>query len=218
MKQETDSLMQIYQTFNSGMLKLFPSLRGEALPMTEAMIQVYTGNQRKFTAQQQPQYIYSPREMSRWVRGIYEAIAQMDAGISKEELCRIWTHEGLRLFCDRLVEEEDRKWCHNMIDDVARKWFAGVDFDIALKRPLFYTTWLSKETRKVEREELKEFLAARLRVFYEEMLDVKLVVFDEVLEHILRIDRVLRQPMGHLLLCGDAGVGKTVLTKFVRYV
>jgi dynein heavy chain 1, cytosolic len=55
--------------------------------MTEAMIQMHTGNQRKFTAQQQPQYIYSPREMSRWVRGIYEAIAQMDAGISKEELC-----------------------------------------------------------------------------------------------------------------------------------
>jgi dynein heavy chain 1, cytosolic len=186
--------------------------------MTEAMIQMHTGNQRKFTAQQQPQYIYSPREMSRWVRGIYEAIAQMDAGISKEELCRIWTHEGLRLFCDRFVEEKDRKWCHNMIDDVERKWFAGVDFDIALKRPLFYTTWLSKETRKVERDELKEFLAARLRVFCEEMLDIKFVVFDEVLEYILRIDCVLCQPMGHLLLCGDAGVVKTVLPEFVRYV
>ena len=117
-----------------------------------------------------------------------------------------------------MVEDEDRTWCRDKIDEVARKWFAGVDFDIALKRPIFYTTWLSKETRKVEKEELKEFLSARLRVFYEEILDVKLVVFDEVLEHILRIDRVLRQPMGHLLLCGDAGAGKTVLTKFVRYV
>jgi dynein heavy chain 1 len=136
--------------------------------------------------------------------------------LTKEELVRQWTHEALRLFCDRLVDEKDRIWCHNMIDEVAQSKFAGVDFEVALKRPLFYTTWLSKETRKVEREELKEFLAARLRVFYEEMLDVQLVVFDEVLEHILRIDRVLRQPMGHVLLCGDAGAGKTVLTKFVR--
>jgi dynein heavy chain 1 len=213
---ETDSLMQIYRTFNGGMIKLFPNLRGETDAMTEAMIEVYTENQKRFTAQQQPQYIYSPRELSRWVRGIYEAVVQVDVGLSKAELCRVWAHEGLRLFCDRLVEEEDRKWCHDKIDEVARKWFAGVDFDTALKRPIFYTTWLSKETRKVEREELKEFLAARLRVFYEEMLDVKLVIFDEVLEHILRIDRVLRQPMGHLLLCGDAGAGKTVLTKFVR--
>ena len=208
--------MQIYRTFNGGLLKLFPSFRGETEAMTEAMIEVYTANQIRFTAQQQPQYIYSPRELSRWVRGIYESIHQMDTGLTKEELVRIWAHEALRLFCDRLVEDEDRKWCHDKIEEIAKQKFAGVDFDVALKRPLFYTTWLSKETRKVEREELKEFLAARLRVFYEEMLDVKLVVFDEVLEHILRIDRVLRQPMGHLLLCGDAGCGKTVLTKFVR--
>ena len=211
-----DSLNQIYRTFNGGMLKLFPSLRGETQAMTDAMIEVYTENQKRFTTAQQPQYIYSPRELSRWVRGIYEATSHMDTGLTKEELVRQWTHEALRLFCDRLVDEKDRIWCHNMIDDVARSKFAGVDFEVALKRPLFYTTWLSKETRKVEREELKEFLAARLRVFYEEMLDVQLVVFDEVLEHILRIDRVLRQPMGHVLLCGDAGAGKTVLTKFVR--
>ena len=35
--------------------------------------------------------------------------------------------------------------------------------------------------------------------------------FDDVLEHVLRIDRVLRQPLGHLLLVGESGAGKTVL-------
>jgi dynein heavy chain 1 len=97
-------------------------------------------------------------------------------------------------------EEDDRKWYHNMIDDVARKWFAGVDFDIALKRPLFYTTWLSKETRNVEREELKEFLAARLRVFYEECWMSSLSCLTRYWS-ISFAYRVLRQPMGHLLLC-----------------
>eukprot|EP00980_Cylindrotheca_fusiformis_P017634 scaffold5529_cov117-Cylindrotheca_fusiformis.AAC.11 len=215
---EKDSLMQIYRTFNGGMMKLFPNLKGETDPMTEAMVEVYTENQNRFNPTIQPQYFYSPRELSRWVRGIYEAIVNMDQGVSREELTRIWAHEGLRLFCDRLVSDEDKKWCHDKIDEVAQKWFAGVDFDVALKRPLFYTSWLSKETREVEREELKEFLSARLRVFYEEELDVPLVIFDEVLEHILRIDRVLRQPMGHLLLCGDSGAGKTVLSKFVSWM
>ena len=159
---EKDSLLQIYRTFNGGMMKLFPNLRGETDALTEAMVEVYQRNQTKFTPEMQPQYFYSPRELSRWVRGIYEAVANMDQGLTKEELVRIWAHEGLRLFGDRLVEEEDAKWCHDMIDEIAQKWFAGVDFEIALKRPLYYTTWLSKETRKVEREELKEFLAARL--------------------------------------------------------
>ena len=215
---ERDSLMQIYRTFNGGMMKLFPNLKGETDSMTEAMVEVYTENQQRFKPTNQPQYFYSPRELSRWVRGIYESIVNMDQGVTREELTRIWAHEGLRLFGDRLVEDEDRKWCHDKIDEVAQKWFAGVDFGVALKRPLFYTSWLTKETRKVEREELKEFLAARLHVFYEEELDVPLVVFDEVLEHILRIDRVLRQPMGHLLLCGDSGAGKTVLSKFVSWM
>jgi dynein heavy chain 1 len=215
---EKDSLMQIYRTFNGGMMKLFPNLKGETDAMTEAMVELYMMNQTKFKPENQPQYFYSPRELSRWVRGIYESVSNLDAGLTREGLVRVWAHEGLRLFSDRLVEDVDKLWCSKTIDDIARRWFAGVDFDVALKRPMFYTTWLSKDTRQVDRVELKEFLAARLRVFYEEELDVSLVVFDEVLEHILRIDRVLRQPMGHLLLVGDSGAGKTVLSKYVSWM
>jgi dynein heavy chain 1 len=213
-----DSLLQIYRTFNGGMMKLFPNLKGETEAMTEAMVEVYLKNQMKFKPDIQPQYFYSPRELSRWVRGLYEAVVNLDAGLTREELVRIWAHEGLRLFSDRLVEDSDKDWCGKMIDDAAKRWFAEVDFDVALAKPIFYTKWLSKDTRRVERDELKEFLSARLRVFYEEELDVPLVVFDEVLEHILRIDRVLRQPMGHLLLVGDSGAGKTVLSKFVSWM
>ncbi len=45
-----------------------------------------------------------------------------------------------------------------------------------------------------------------------------LVVFDSVMDHILRIDRVLRQPLGHLLLVGASGVGKTTLSRFVSWM
>jgi len=69
----------------------------------------------------------------------------------------------------------------------------------------------------VELEDLRAHVEARLKVFYEEELDVPLVVFDDVLDHVLRIDRVLRQPLGHLLLVGESGAGKTVLTRFVAW-
>lgn len=61
-------------------------------------------------------------------------------------------------------------------------------------------------------------MEARLKIFYEEQLNVPIVVFDEVLEHILRIDRVLRQPLGHLLLVGSSGVGKTTLSRFASWL
>jgi dynein heavy chain 1 len=48
----------------------------------------------------QPHYIYSPREMTRWVRGICEALKPLD-NLSIEGLVRIWAHEALRLFQDR---------------------------------------------------------------------------------------------------------------------
>ena len=62
---------------------------------------------------------------------------------------------------------------------------------------------------------MREYITARLRTFNEEELNVHLVVFDEVLDHILRINRVLLQPLGHLLLVGNSGVGKSTLTRFV---
>lgn len=54
-----------------------------------------------------------------------------------------------------------------------------------------------------------------MREFNTDDSNVELVVFDDVIEHVLRIDRVLMQTMGHLLLVGSSGAGKTTLTKYV---
>lgn len=65
---------------------------------------------------------------------------------------------------------------------------------------------------------LKEFLKEKLITFSEEEYDMELVMFPEVVEHIAKIDRVLRQPIGHLLLVGASGVGKTTLSKLVSWI
>lgn len=63
----------------------------------------------------------------------------------------------------------------------------------ALARPILYSNWLSKDYLPVEQEELRDYVQARLKVFYEEELDVPLVLFNEVLDHVLRIDRIFKQ-------------------------
>lgn len=62
--------------------------------------------QERFTQDIQPHYIYSPREMTRWVRGIFEALRPLET-LPVEGLIRIWAHEALRLFQDRC---ETRTW------------------------------------------------------------------------------------------------------------
>jgi len=131
---------------------------------------------------------------------------------------RLFVHEGLRLFEDRLVYAEEKEWCNQAIDEVARKWFPSMDAEKALKRPLLFSSYIKKDYVSVSQEELKNYIEGRLRTFYEEELNVQLVVFDSVIDHILRIDRVLCQPLGHLLLVGASGVGKTTLTRFVAWL
>ncbi|XP_038118676.1 dynein heavy chain, cytoplasmic isoform X2 [Culex quinquefasciatus] len=211
------SLKQIYGTFSRAMLRLMPSLRGYAEPLTNAMVEFYLSSQDRFTQDMQPHYVYSPREMTRWVRGICEAIRPLD-NLAVEGLVRLWAHEALRLFQDRLVEESERRWTNENIDLVAMKHFPSVDREKALERPILYSNWLSKDYMPVNRAELRDYVKARLKVFYEEELDVPLVLFDEVLEHVLRIDRIFRQPQGHLLLIGVSGAGKTTLSRFVAWM
>ena len=211
------SLTQIYGTFNNAILKIIPTLRGYSDALTRAMIQVYLESQKRFTPDIQPHYVYSPRELTRWVRAVYEAIRPLET-LPLEGLVRIWAHEALRLFSDRLISDEERQWTEETVDRVALEHFPNVQEEVALRRPILFSNWLSKNYVPVARDQLRDFVKARLRTFCEEELDVPLILFNDVLDHVLRIDRVFRQPQGHLILIGVSGSGKTTLSRFVAWM
>lgn len=211
------SLHQIYGTFNSAVLKLIPVLRGHSEALTNAMVQFYLDSQTRFTPKIQPHYVYSPRELTRWVRGIYEAIRPLET-LSMEGLVRIWAHEALRLFQDRLVADDERKWTEERIHSIAQEHFPNIDTEVALEGPILFSNWLSRNYVPVNRDQLRDFVKARLKTFCEEEVDVPLILFNDVLEHVLRIDRVFRQAQGHLILIGVSGSGKTTLSRFVAWM
>ncbi|KAI9728167.1 MAG: hypothetical protein M1828_004628 [Chrysothrix sp. TS-e1954] len=211
------SLLQIYGTFNNAVLKIIPNLRGHSQALTEAMVDAYEASQSHFTPKIQPHYIYSPRELTRWVRGVYEAIRPLET-LDVEGLVRIWAHEALRLFQDRLVNEDERVWTSETNKRIAVEHFPTVDMDRALAQPILFSNWLSKHYVPVDRDQLRDFVKARLRTFCEEEVDVPLILYDDALDHVLRIDRVFRQPQGHVILIGVSGSGKTTLSRFVAWM
>ncbi|KAK7927737.1 dynein heavy chain [Apiospora marii] len=211
------SLKQIYGTFNTAIMKIIPTLRGYSEALTSAMVQFYLESQQRFTPKIQPHYVYSPRELTRWVRGVYEAIKPLET-LSVEGLVRIWAHEALRLFQDRLVAEEERQWTEEAVKRIAMVFFPTIDEQKALGGPILFSNWLSKNYVPVDREQLRDFIKARLKTFCEEEVDVPLILFNDVLDHVLRIDRVFRQPQGHLILIGVSGSGKTTLARFVAWM
>ena len=209
-----DSLRQIYGTFNRAILRKSSGLSNSSQSLTEAMVEFYTQCQTHYTPDVQPHYIYSPRELTRWKHAINESIENIS---DEDGLVRLWAHEALRLFQDRLVLDEEKKWCDELVDSVAAKCFPSITPE-ALKRPILFTNLLTNTYISCEQDELIKKIESKLKVFYEEELNVPLVIFDSVLEHILRIDRVLKQPIGHLLLVGQSGVGETTLSRFVAWM
>ena len=209
-----ESLMQIYGTFNRAMLKKAPAVKAHADALTEAMVEYYSRSQKRFTSDMQPHYIYSPRELTRWKYAVNEAL---DTFETIEDLARLWANEALRLFQDRLVFDDEKEWCEKQVNEIAHSCFKNFG-ENALQRPILFSSYLTKDYRSVEQEKLREYVVAKLKTFNEEEYDIQLVVFDSVLEHIVRIDRVLKQPIGHLLLVGASGVGKTTLSRFVSWM
>lgn len=209
------SLEQIYGTFVRAALKFIPTLRGYSEALTAGMIELYLRSQAHFTTTQQSHYIYSPRELTRWVRGIAEAIKPLES-LSVEELVRIWAHEAERLFEDRLVTKDERAWSAEAIKGVCCKHFPNSNISQALQRPILYSNWTSKHYLPVNQTDMRVYIRARLRTFCEEEYETSIIPTDEAIEHILKIDRVFKQPQGHLILIGVSGSGKVCNTAMLR--
>lgn len=211
------SLKQIYQTFNSASLKCSPDLRLFKDSLTDAMLEIYHANRKQFTSAKKAHYVYSPRELTRWSRGILEALRSVSYS-ELSDLIRLWYHEGLRLFYDRLANEDDQKWCKETFWSIGAKCFPNVGLEVPFKEPVLFSTWLTSDYESVEEKELRNFVRERLRIFSEEEMDINLVLFEDLLDHALRIDRVLRQHQGHMILVGPSTSGKNTLTRFVAWI
>ena len=170
-------------------------------------------------------YLFNLRDIAKVFAGICSGHAKFIN--SKEVLVRLWYHENMRVFYDRLTTQDDRDY---LVGEMKKQFsrFEMKDEDVInSERIIFCDFQMGREGERFYSQavNLRDFVG-KLEIFQEDYnseatsgkKQMKLILFLDACEHISRISRVLRQPQGHALLLGVGGSGRQSLTKLAVYI
>ena len=76
-------------------------------------------------------YTFNARDVTRVCQGMLLACASGSQDLTKPQLVRLWAHESLRVFGDRLTQEEDRDWLASSL------WQSVTDLEPVLLKSAF---------------------------------------------------------------------------------
>jgi len=150
-------------------------------------------------------------------------------------IASLWNHECFRVFCDKLTNNKDKKWFSDTIDNLATEVFGedlcaemGAGFNMVnfLREDIYDEDGVLIEEAPKVYEPGGDLTMLRPRVL--EFLDkyneefpskpMNLVLFDDALAHLLRLNRLIEMPRGSALLVGVGGSGKQSLTRLAAYI
>ncbi|CAD5112359.1 DgyrCDS1592 [Dimorphilus gyrociliatus] len=172
-------------------------------------------------------YVFNLRDLSKCVQGILQA----DSSTIREskQIFRLFCHEALRVFHDRLVNNEDKTFFYSILSEMASKHFGeNVEAESFITNPVIFGDYIKMGLDRQDRvyEDLSGNLA-KVRSILEDYLgdfnltstkEMKLVFFLDAVEHISRIARMIRQDRGNALLVGVGGCGKQSLTRLASHM
>ena len=183
-------------------------------------------------------YTFNLRDVSK----VFQMVCSASAASvpDPDALTRLWVHESLRVFHDRLTDDPDREWFFDTIKRLTEKHFPNVKFDRCFQhldsdgdgsvdanelRKLMFGDFLVPGAEPRVYEEVTEYSVLH-GVVSEYLGDfnatskkpMRLVLFLFALEHVCRICRIVSQPGGHALLVGVGGSGRQSLTRLAAYM
>uniref|UniRef100_A0A8C5JYE8 Dynein, axonemal, heavy chain 10 n=1 Tax=Jaculus jaculus TaxID=51337 RepID=A0A8C5JYE8_JACJA len=167
-------------------------------------------------------YIFNLRDLSRVFNGLVLTNPQRFQTVA--QMVRVWRNECLRVFHDRLINEIDKKLVQDHIGDLVRSHF-NEDWETVMRDPILFGDFrmaLHEGEPRVY-EDIQDYEAAK--ALFQEILEeyneyntkMNLVLFNDALEHLTRVHRIIRMDRGHALLVGVGGSGKQSLARLAAF-
>ncbi|XP_063285477.1 dynein axonemal heavy chain 11-like [Pelobates fuscus] len=166
-------------------------------------------------------YIFNLRDLTHVFQGML--LASPECIRFSSDLVDLWLHESSRVYSDKLMEEKDVEHFKKVLIDTAKRYFEGVDEHIFIHKPLIYCHFAlgAGEPRYFsvsDWEKLTRILTDTLEHYNEIHAAMHLVLFEEAIQHICRICRILEFPYGNALLIGVGGSGKQSLCRLAAFL
>ncbi|XP_065591374.1 dynein axonemal heavy chain 17 isoform X2 [Cyrtonyx montezumae] len=166
-------------------------------------------------------YLFNLRDLSNVFQGLLFSTAECLQ--SPTDLVRLWLHEAERVYGDKLIDDKDQKSFEKMLTDTCKKFFADLGDESVLAKPNIYCHFAQgiREPRYLpvpSWPSLSKLLVEALDSYNEVNVAMNLVLFEDAVSHICRINRILESPQGNALLVGVGGSGKQSLSRLAAYI
>ena len=165
-------------------------------------------------------YTFNLRDVSRVTQGILQVTSS--ACPDGDAFLRLWSHETLRVFHDRLINSKDKSWFYEQIlTELSNENLGWRHWEPDTLTGLVFGAFMNTQSG-VSGAVYEELEVQRCADKFDEYLadfnvtstkPMNLVFFTDACLHLARLSRVVCQPRGCALLVGVGGSGRSSLVR-----
>uniref|UniRef100_A0A8C4HR50 Dynein, axonemal, heavy chain 6 n=2 Tax=Dicentrarchus labrax TaxID=13489 RepID=A0A8C4HR50_DICLA len=222
------SLKQIFKAILNGFLSEFSqAVKDCASQIVDAAVEIYDRlSVDLLPTPAKSHYVFNLRDLSKCVQGMLQC--EPSQVRDKNQIFRLFCHECQRVFHDRLINNQDKTYFNTIVCEMASKYFSiNLEPSYFVTQPIIFGDFIKVGADKEDRlyEDLTDMV--KIQAVLQDYLDdynmtfskeTKLVFFQDAIEHVSRIARMIRQERGNALLVGVGGTGKQSLTRLAAHM
>ncbi|NXM72263.1 DYH9 protein, partial [Serilophus lunatus] len=221
-----DALSRIYSTilvqhltsgdFSEAVQKSAQQLLSLALGLHRRVAATFLPTAAKF------HYIFNLRDFSNIFQGLLFSTPEYVK--EPQDLVKLYLHESSRVYRDKMVEANDFSTFDKIQREMVKKFYDDIEETLEQTKQMnVYCHFPKSNGEPVYRpiptwEELNQILVEALDNYNEVNAAMNLVLFEDAMCHVCRINRVLESPRGNVLLVGVGGSGKQSLTRLAAFL
>ncbi|MGH0121561.1 UNVERIFIED_CONTAM: hypothetical protein FKN15_040688 [Acipenser sinensis] len=166
-------------------------------------------------------YVFNLRDLSNIFQGLLFSSAECVK--TNTDMIRLWLHETDRVYGDKLINDKDKELFAKIQVDICRKTFEDMDENVVFAKPNIYSHFACgigepKYFPLPSWKALNKLLTEALDSYNEVNAAMNLVLFEDAMSHICKINRILESPRGNALLVGVGGSGKQSLSRLAAAI